>query len=299
MARAVSRWRRRRASTQFSAIPLNLTTSASDAADYVTTGSWSKKAIKEGKKYCKANLAATSEEGNFTDIPPMSTWNLSDDAKYLHICANETIQGVEFRSAPAANGVLVADMSSNFCSKPVDVSEYGVIYGGAQKNIGPAGVTIVIVREDLIGNARPECPTMLDWEVAAEAKSMYNTPPCFSIYVCGLVFKRLLRLGGLEAQEIINKEKCGMLYDAIAASDGFYKSPVRESVRSAMNVPFTLANADLDKIFLEEAAAHNLVTLKGHRSVGGMRASIYNAMPMEGVEALVAFMREFSARHGK
>ena len=286
------------ASTQFSAVPLNLTAGADDVADYVTTGSWSKKAIKEGKRYCDARLAASSEEAKFTMVPAEGTWSVSNDAKYLHICANETIQGVEFRGAPSShNGPLVADMSSNFCSKPVNVEDYGVIYAGAQKNIGPAGVTIVIVRDDLIGNARTECPTMLDWSVAAEAKSMYNTPPCFAIYVCGLVFKRLLQRGGLEVQEKLNKEKCGKLYDAIATSGGFYASPVEESVRSAMNVPFTLADADLDKAFLEGAAARGLITLKGHRSVGGMRASIYNAMPMEGVDALVSFMAEFRAQH--
>jgi len=293
------------ATAQFAAIPYNVAwrdslddLSAKPKADYLTTGSWSKKAAAEAKKVgVDANVVAT---GDNKSIPEASTWNVTsgdEGSKYFHICANETIQGVEFKGSPQLYGIpsdvpLVADMSSNFCSKPVNVRDYGVIYAGAQKNVGPAGVTIVIVRKDLLGKARPDTPTMLDWTVMDENKSLYNTPPCFSIYMCGLVFDKLLSLGGLEKVEQINKQKCGMLYEAIKESGGFYECPVDLRVRSAMNVPFTIpSKPDLEKVFVQEAEAGGLINLKGHRSVGGMRASIYNAMPLEGVEQLVAFMK--------
>mmetsp|Transcript_3006 Transcript_3006/g.5429 ORF Transcript_3006/g.5429 Transcript_3006/m.5429 type:complete len:415 (-) Transcript_3006:268-1512(-) len=285
------------ASSQFSAIPLNLA-GADDVADYVVTGSWSKKAVQEGARLlATANKAAT---GDNKSIPAVADWSMSPGAKYVHYCDNETIQGVEFKSAPAVpEGVpLVADVSSNFLSKPMDVSKYGVIYGGVQKNIGPSGATIVIVREDLVGNARPGTPTMLDWATHAENDSMYNTPPCFTWYICGLVFAKLLADGGLEAIEKRNVAKANLLYDAIDATGGFFNCPVDPAVRSCMNVPFTIpSNPELEPVFIKEAAAIGLQTLKGHRSVGGMRASIYNAMPVEGVELLANFMKEFAAKH--
>ena len=283
------------ASTQFAAIPLNLTSSDDDVVDYIVTGSWSKKAAGEAKKYAKVNVAAT---GDNKSIPDLSTWNLSPNAKYVHYCDNETIQGVEFKSAPAitTGALLIADMSSNFCSKPVDVSKYGLIYAGAQKNIGPAGVTIVIVREDLLGKARPITPTMLDYQTQAENDSMYNTPPCYTMYICGLVFAKMLADGGLEAIQKNNEAKAKILYDTIASSSGFYNSPVDPAVRSLMNVPFTIpSNAEFEKEFIAGAAKVGMVQLKGHRSVGGMRASIYNSMPLEGVQALAQYMKEFAA----
>jgi len=285
------------ASSQFAAIPLNLA-AAGDSADYIVTGSWSKKAVAEGARLlAAANKAAV---GDNKSIPAAADWTLSPDAKFVHYCDNETIQGVEFKGAPEVpEGVpLVADVSSNFLSKPMDVSKYGVIYGGVQKNIGPAGATIVIVREDLIGNARADCPIMLDWATHAENDSMYNTPPCFTWYICGLVFAKLLKDGGLEAVEKRNIAKANVLYDAIDATSGFFACPVDPAVRSCMNVPFTIpANPELEPVFIKEAAALGLTTLKGHRSVGGMRASIYNAMPAEGVELLAKFMKEFAAKH--
>ncbi|KAF5830934.1 phosphoserine aminotransferase [Dunaliella salina] len=283
------------ASTQFSMIPLNFA-GPEDTTDNIVTGSWSKKTIDEAKKFSKANLVA---KGDNKSIPAPSTWNLSPDAKYVHYCDNETIQGVEFKSVPdVGNKVLVSDMSSNFVSKPVDVSKYGLIYAGAQKNVGPAGVTIVIVREDLVGKARPDCPTMLDYKTHAENESMYNTPPCYAMYVCGLVFEHLLKKGGLEAVYANNVEKAKILYDAIEASNGFYNNPVDPACRSLMNVPFTIpSNPELEKAFIKEAEKLNMVQLKGHRSVGGMRASIYNAMPLDGVKTLAAFMKDFQAKN--
>jgi len=303
------------ATAQFAAVPYNLgwrsdpeDVSFSPRADFLTTGSWSKKALAEAKKVgVDANVVAT---GDNKSLPlDASSWDLGDTSvpsQYFHLCANETIQGVEFKGdwTPSQNCSyfdqvpLVADMSSNFCSKPIKVSDYGVIYAGAQKNVGPAGVTIVIVRNDLLGNPRSGTPTMLDWSIMAENKSLYNTPPCFSIYMCGLVFKHLLGLGGLDKVEQINKAKCGALYDCIKQSEGYYDCPVDLKVRSAMNVPFTIpGHPDLEKVFVQEAQNQGLINLKGHRSVGGMRASIYNAMPMQGVEKLVAFMKDFQAKH--
>ncbi|CAG9460452.1 unnamed protein product [Pedinophyceae sp. YPF-701] len=284
------------ASTQFAGVVLNLT-KPGDVVDYVVTGSWGKKALQEAEKLgCKANLAA---KGDNKSLPPISDWKLSPDSKFVHICSNETIQGVEFQEDPdLGDRVLVADMSSNILSKPVDVSKYGVIYCGAQKNIGPSGVTIVIVREDLIGNARPDTPTMLDWKTMADNDSLYNTPPCYSIYICGLVFAKLLREGGLAASLERNKAKAGLLYDAIDASGGFYNCPVDPAVRSNMNVPFTIpGNPELEPAFIKGAAERGMVQLKGHRSVGGMRASIYNAMPHDGCGDLAAYMKEFQQQN--
>ncbi|KAJ3673568.1 hypothetical protein LUZ60_005560 [Juncus effusus] len=287
------------ATTQFAALPLNLC-SPDSTADYIVTGSWGDKAYKEAQKYCKPNLIWTGKSEKYTKIPSFSSLQQTPGAKYLHICANETIHGVEFKDYPTPAGketVLVADMSSNFCSKPVDVSRFGIIYAGAQKNVGPSGVTIVIVRKDLIGNAQPTTPVMLDYKTHADTLSLYNTPPCFAIYVTGLVFDDLLKQGGLVEVEKNNAKKAGILYDTIDGSDGYFVCPVEKSVRSHMNVPFTLRQSELEKKFVEEATKEGMVQLKGHRSVGGMRASIYNAMPLAGVEKLVAFMKDFQARN--
>lgn len=287
------------ATTQFAAVPLNLCL-PSDSADYLVTGSWGDKAFKEAQKFCKANVIWSGKAEKYTKIPSFDEISQNADAKYLHICANETIHGVEFKDYPTpANkySILVADMSSNFCSKPVDVSKFGVIYAGAQKNVGPSGVTMVIVRRDLIGSAQPTTPVMLDYETHAGSRSLYNTPPCFAIYICGLVFEYLLQQGGLAEVEKNNAKKAEILYDAIDGSGSFYVCPVEKSVRSLMNVPFTLQRPELEKKFIDEAAKEGMVQLKGHRSVGGMRASIYNAMPLVGVEKLVAFMKDFQARN--
>lgn len=287
------------ATTQFAAVPLNICKN-NDAVDYVVTGSWSDKAVKEGQKYCKPNVIWSGKSEKYTKIPSFDELKQNPEARFLHICANETIHGVEFKNYPTPsnkNGILVADMSSNFCSKPVDVSKFGLIYAGAQKNVGPSGVTIVIVRNDLIGNAQDLTPVMLDYKIHAENNSLYNTPPCYGIYMCGLVFEDLLEQGGLVEVEKKNKKKAEILYNAIDESNGFFKCPVEKSVRSLMNVPFTLEKSELEGEFIKEAAKENMVQLKGHRSVGGMRASIYNAMPLAGVEKLVAFMKNFQAKH--
>ena len=287
------------ASSQFAMVPMNLLRGG-NKADYVLTGSWGKKAIKEAKRYCEVNTAfdSSAESGKFTFAPSQDQLNLSSDAAYVHYTPNETIEGVEFDYIPETNGKpLVGDFSSTILSRPLDVSKYGVIYAGAQKNIGPAGLTICIVRDDLIGQPIDGTPTMFDYQTHSGADSMYNTPPTYAWYLAGLVFQWLKKKGGLAAQAEINERKAGKLYAAIDGSD-FYANPVAPANRSWMNVPFTLANADLDATFLEEAKAAGLTTLKGHRSVGGMRASIYNAMPEEGVDALVAFMAEFEKKHG-
>lgn len=283
------------ASTQFASLPLNFA-GQEDVVDYVVTGSWSKKAFAEGKRLVKANLAA---QGDNKSIPDVAEWALSPDAKFVHVCDNETIQGVEFQGPVDTGGVpLVADISSNICSKPVDVSKYGVLYGGAQKNIGSAGVTLVIVRKDLVGNARDGTPTMLDYQTMVDSSSLYNTPPCYAIYMCGLVFQYIKARGGLEGMAEINTRKAKVLYDMVDGSNGFYNSPVDPAVRSNMNVPFTIPSSpDLEKLFISEAAQQGLTTLKGHRSVGGMRASIYNAMPEAGVQKLADFMSEFASKH--
>ncbi len=285
------------ATSQFGAIPFNLA-GPDSVADYVLTGSWSKKAVAEGKRFCDARTIADAADSGYTEIPDPATWSLSDGAAYLHYTPNETIGGVEFHFVPEAGDVpLVVDMSSTILSRPVDVSRFGLIYAGAQKNIGPAGLTIVIIRKDLVGRAREGTPKMMDYAPLADAGSMTNTPPTYAWYMAGLVFDWLLENGGLEAMGEKNRAKAERLYGAIDAS-GFYANPVRPDCRSWMNVPFTLADAALDGKFLEEAADAGLKTLKGHRSVGGMRASIYNAMPMEGVEALVDFMAAFESRYG-
>lgn len=284
------------ASTQFGAVPLNLMT-GSGKADYLNTGQWSKKAIAEAKRYGTVNVVASSEDENFSCIPEFSTWKLDADADYLHYTPNETIGGVEFHWTPEVAVPLVVDMSSTILSRPIDVARYGVIYAGAQKNIGPAGLTLVIVRRDLLGNASKLCPSMLDWQVAADNDSMYNTPPTFAIYLAGLVFDWLKNLGGLDAMATINERKAQKLYAAIDAS-AFYANPVAVSDRSWMNVPFTLADDSLDKLFLMESEEAGLLNLKGHRSVGGMRASLYNAVPEAAVDALIAFMADFEARNG-
>jgi phosphoserine aminotransferase len=285
------------ATLQFEMIPMNLLRGKA-SADYINTGEWSKKAIKAAKAFGQVNVAASSEDRNFTCVPAQDTWKLDKNAAYVHICSNETIGGVEFNWLPDTGDVpLVADMSSNILSRPLDVAKYGLIYAGAQKNIGPAGLTIVIVRDDLIGKAQPAPTTMLDYRTHAEADSMYNTPPTYGIYIAGLVFQMLKRKGGLAAMERHNREKAGLLYSCLEQSK-FFVSPVAKADRSLMNVPFTLKNAELDEEFLKGAKARGMIQLKGHRSVGGMRASIYNAMPIEGVKTLVEYMKEFEAKHG-
>jgi phosphoserine aminotransferase len=278
-------------------VPMNLLRGRT-VADYVDTGEWSKKSIKEARKYAAVNVAATSAATGYDRVPLQSEWKLDANAAYVHICSNETIGGIEYHWTPETGNVpLVADMSSNFLSKPVDVSRYGLIYGGAQKNIGPAGLTIVIVRDDLLGQALPITPSAFDYQQQAEADSMLNTPPTYAIYVAGLVFRWIRDKGGLAAMAEHNRAKAAILYDVLDASR-FYTSPVAKADRSLMNVPFRLPNESMDDAFLKGAQAAGMVQLKGHRSVGGMRASIYNAMPIAGVQALVAYMREFEARHG-
>jgi len=283
-------------SAQFGMIPMNLLR-GKKTADYVNTGEWSKKAISEAKKYCEVNVVATSADKNFSYAPSPSTWKLNPDAAYVHICTNETIGGVEMFETPDTGVVpLVADMSSHILSRPIDVSKYALIYAGAQKNIGPAGLAIVIVREDLIGETLPGTPSMYDYKIHAENDSMYNTPPTFAIYVSGLVFKMLKAKGGLAAMEKTNILKANMLYDYLDSTD-FYGCPTAKENRSRMNIPFTLKIEALDEEFLKEAKSRGLLQLKGHRSVGGMRASIYNAMPVEGVQTLVEFMKAFEKNH--
>jgi phosphoserine aminotransferase len=285
------------ASSQFAMVPLNLL-GGKGQADYINTGSWSKKAIAEGKRFCQVNVAGSSEADKFTSVPRQGELQLNPDAAYVHYTPNETIGGVEFPYVPETGDVpLVADMSSTILSRPIDVSRYGVIYAGAQKNVGPAGLTLVILRDDLIGEPVAGTPTMFDYRVHVENGSMYNTPPTYAWYLAGLVFQWLKGIGGLEAMAERNKRKADLLYAAIDQS-AFYASPVDHGCRSWMNVPFTLANPELDSLFLKEATEARLLTLKGHRSVGGMRASIYNAMPEEGVRTLVSFMANFEKRYG-
>jgi phosphoserine aminotransferase len=262
--------------------------------DFVHTGSWSGKSIKEAARYANVNVAAAPEGGKFTSVPPQASWQLTKDAAYLHICTNETIDGVEYNFVPTVQGdtPIVADMSSHILSRVIDVSKYGVIFAGAQKNIGPAGLTLVIVRDDLLGHALPICPSAFDWKIVAEHDSMYNTPPTYAIYIAGLVFAHLKRQGGVAAMEQRNIEKAQLLYAALDADD-FYRSPVAKENRSRMNVPFFLRDEALNEAFLAGAKTRGLLQLKGHKSVGGMRASIYNAMPIEGVQALVDYLNEF------
>ena len=285
------------ATLQFEMVPINLL-AGKGSADYVHTGEWAKKAIKEARAFCQVNVVASSEDRNFSYAPAQGDWQLNKDAAYVHYTANETIGGVEFHWVPETGDVpLVADMSSNLMSRPVDVAKYGLIYAGAQKNIGPAGLTIVIVRDDLIGRAVPTPPAMLDYKIQADNESMFNTPPTYAIYIAGLVFQWLKRAGGLAAMETLNIAKAKLLYDFLDASQ-FFRNPVAKADRSRMNVPFTLADAALDEEFLKGAKARGMVQLKGHRSVGGMRASIYNAVSISSVATLVDYMAEFEKIHG-
>ena len=285
------------ASTQFAMVPMNLLRGKA-CADYLNTGEWSKKAIKEAKKYGSVNVIASSEDKNFTYAPTQDAWKLDPEAAYVHYTPNETIGGVEIFYTPETGNVpLVADMSSNILSRPIDVSKFGLIYFGAQKNVGPAGLTVVIVRDDLIGQTVKGTPTMFDYQIQAENDSMYNTPPTYAIYIAGLVFKRLKAKGGLAAMEKTNRAKAQLIYDFLDTSN-FFKSPVALENRSLMNIPFTLKNEALDEEFIKAAKARGMIQLKGHRSVGGMRASIYNAMPIEGVQALVGLMKDFEKQHG-
>ncbi len=280
------------ASMQFAMVPLNLYSQAKKA-DYISTGAWSKKAISEAKRYGTVKVIASSEDKNFNYIPQLSPALFSSDADYVHITTNNTIYGTLFSELPDTGKIpLVADMSSNILSQEYDVTKFGLIYAGAQKNMGPAGVTVVIVREDLIGHALSITPTMLDYKIHADEGSMYNTPPCYTIYMAGLVFEWLLEKGGIKAMEKENKQKAAILYNFLDQSNMF-KGTVETKSRSLMNIPFVTGKEELDNKFISEASKKGLKQLKGHRSVGGMRASIYNAMPKEGVETLVAFMKEF------
>jgi phosphoserine aminotransferase len=287
------------ASSQFSMVPMNLLR-GKIAVDYINTGQWSTKAIEEAGRYCTVNVAASSADANFTYVPSQDTWRLDPQAAYIHYTSNETIGGVEFHWIPEIstdNAIpLVADMSSDILSRPLDVTRFGLIYAGAQKNLGPAGLTLVIVRDDLLGKPLAGTPTLYDYQVHAKNDSMYNTPPTYAMYITGLVFEWLKKQGGLAAMEKNNIAKANLLYDLLNSSD-FYQCPVVQSDRSRMNVPFTLRNPVLDDEFLKQAKINGLIQLKGHRSVGGMRASIYNAMPIEGVAKLAAFMKEFENQH--
>ncbi len=277
-------------------VPMNLLRGRT-TADYVNTGEWSKRSMAEASHYCRVHVAATSEAGGFASIPAQAEWHIDPESAYVHICSNETIGGLEFHWTPDTGDVpLVADMSSNILSRPIDVARYGLIYGGAQKNIGPAGLTFVIVRDDLLGGALPTTPQAFDYTVQAANNSMINTPPTYAIYIAGLVFRWLKAQGGLPAMEATNRAKATLLYDTIDASP-FFVNRIAKGDRSIMNVAFHLSDPGLDGAFLDGAKAAGLLALKGHRIVGGMRASIYNAMPIEGVRALVAFMKDFAARH--
>ncbi len=280
-------------------VPLNL--SRGGTVDFVLTGTWSQKSIKEARKYCKVSVAATDEANGFTHLPAPASWQLSPDASYVHLCSNETIHGVEFHELPdlkalGSKAPLVIDFSSQVASRPVDWSRVGLAFGGAQKNIGPAGLTLVIVREDLLGHAQPACPSAFDYRVVADNESMFNTPPTYAIYMAGLIFQWLKQLGGVPAIEARNMAKARLLYEAIDHSQ-FYVNRVAKDCRSRMNVPFFLRDESRNDAFLAGAKAAGLLQLKGHKSVGGMRASIYNAMPLEGVQALVEYMREFERTH--
>jgi phosphoserine aminotransferase len=287
-------------------VPLNL--SHGGAVDFVVTGAWSHKSHQEAQRYCTARLAASSMEGGCREIPEAERWQLGPDAAYVHLCSNETVHGVEFHTLPdlaalGSQAPLVIDCSSHIASRPIDWSRVGLAYAGAQKNIGPAGLTVVIVREDLLGHALPMCPSAFDYQVVAQNDSMFNTPPTFAIYMAGLVFQWIKRqseagLGGLAAVEARNIAKAALLYGCIDASGGFYANPVHADCRSRMNVPFFLQTEALNTAFLEGAQAHGLLHLKGHKMLGGMRASLYNAMPLAGVQALVDYMQAFAQRHG-
>ena len=284
------------ATLQFAQLPMNLL-AGKGRADYVVTGEWSKKAVKEAQAYCDVHIAASSEDKGFTYFPSQGAFQIRKDAAYLHYCSNETIGGVEAHWIPESPIPLVADASSHMLSRPLDVSKFGLIYAGAQKNIGPAGLTIVIVRDDLLGKAAKNTPSVMDYKLQAAADSMLNTPATYAMYIAGLVFKWLKALGGLPEIEKRNIAKARLLYDFLDSSS-YFRNPVAKGDRSRMNVPFTLKDASLDEVFLKGAEKGGMVQLKGHRSVGGMRASIYNAMPVEGVQQLVSYMKEFEAKHG-
>jgi phosphoserine aminotransferase len=288
-------------------VPLNLSalrapTGGAGSADFVVTGSWSEKSHKEAGKYCHAAVAASDKTAGFTSIPPASSWQLNDHASYVHLCTNETINGIEFQSLPnlkalGSKAELVIDFSSHVASRPVEWSKVGLAFGGAQKNLGPAGLTLVVVREDLLGHALPACPSAFNYQTVADNGSMFNTPPTYAIYMAGLVFQWLKRQGGIAAMEVRNTAKAELLYETIDAS-GFYINGVARNARSRMNVPFFLRDESLNDAFLAGAKAAGLLQLKGHKSVGGMRASIYNAMPIEGVQTLVSYMQAFERTHG-
>ena len=285
------------ANLQFASIPMNMMRNG--VANYIITGQWAKKAFQEGQKYGKAVAIASSEDKTYTYIPDCSDLDIDEDADYVHICENNTIYGTKFKTLPNTKGKpLVADISSCFLSEPMDITKYAVAYGGVQKNVGPSGVQILIIRDDVIGDgpANPNTPTMMNWKIQTEKGSLYNTPPCYGIYICGKVFKWIKNLGGLEAMKELNEKKAGIFYDFLDNSK-LFKSTVQGEDRSLMNVPFVTGDADMDALFVKEATKEGLVSLKGHRTVGGMRASIYNAMPIEGVEKLVAFMKAFEAKH--
>ncbi|WP_313154059.1 3-phosphoserine/phosphohydroxythreonine transaminase [Lacrimispora sp.] len=286
------------ASQQFAMVPMNLFKNR--VGDYIITGQWAKKAYQEAKLYGTANAVASSADKTFSYIPDVSDLPISDDADYVYICENNTIYGTKFKTLPNTKGkTLVADLSSCFLSEPIDISKYGLIFAGAQKNVGPAGVVIAIIREDLITeDVLPETPTMLRYKTHADEKSLYNTPPAYGIYICGKVFQWLKKRGGLEAMKELNEKKAAILYDYLDQSQMFTGTVVKKD-RSLMNVPFVTGNEELDALFVKESKAAGFENLKGHRSVGGMRASIYNAMPLEGVENLVSFMKDFEAKHGK
>ena len=283
--------------SQNAVVPMNLIGTPGRTVDFVHTGSWSGKSLKEAARYATVNVAASSQADGFSGVPAQESWKLTKDAAYLHICTNETIDGVEYNFTPTVQGdvPLVADMSSHILSRPVDVSKYGVIFGGAQKNIGPAGVTVVIIREDLLGKALPITPSAMNFATVAEHESMFNTPPTYGIYIAGLVFQWLKKQGGVAAMEKRNIEKAELLYAALDADD-FYQNRVAKEYRSRMNIPFYLRDESKNEAFLAGAKARGLLQLKGHKSVGGMRASIYNAMPIEGVQALVDYLNEFAGR---
>lgn len=286
------------ASTQFAAVPMNLLSPGKVAA-YVHTGSWAEKAIKEAKMFGEVAIAASTEADGFMRIPAAGELQIPENAAYLHLTSNETIGGIQWQAFPDTGAVpLVADMSSDILCRPVNISQFGLIYAGAQKNLGPSGVTVVIIREDLIRKPSMPVPTMLQYEVHAKNDSLYNTPPTFAIYMVNLVLKWIKEKGGPEAMETVNRQKAGLLYSVIDESGGFYRGPADPASRSIMNVTFRLANEELEKLFVKESEAAGFVGLKGHRSVGGLRASIYNAVPMESVQALVSFMQEFKRRHG-
>jgi len=291
------------ATTQFSSIPLNIGKESGEAPDYIITGGWSKKAHAEclrmlGKN--RGNIICDNTAGKSVEMPDPKKWKFTKGAPYVHYCANETVHGFRFPFIPECDSELVADFSSSFCSEPIDVKKFGVIYAGAQKNVGPAGVTILIIRKDLIGNALEQCPLLLNWQTLAKKDSMYNTPPCYTIYVCGLVFEWLQKQGGLEKIKEINEQKAKILYDQIDNSNGFYKCPVQKDCRSLMNVRFNVCKgnvAELEKKFLEEAEKEGMVNLKGHRSLGGLRASIYNAQTIENCQKLAKFMVKFQEKY--